>query len=181
MKLNYYYFKQLLLRFGSVLMAMMLFSTVALAQRTVTGKVTDAGSGDPITGAAVLIQGTTVGAYTDENGDYSVSVPSSGTVLIFSYFGFSTLEREIGDASTIDVALEQSVGTLDEVIVTGYTTQREEEKTSAIVSVKAEDFNQGNVNDPTQLIQGKVAGVTISRPGGNPNQGFDIRLGVFLP
>ena len=65
---------------------------------------------------------------------------------------------------------------MDEVVVTGYTTQREEEKTSAIVSVKAEDFNQGNVNDPTQLIQGKVAGVTISRPGGNPNQTFDIRL-----
>ena len=176
MKLSYYYFKQLLMRLSSVWMAMLLITTVAFAQRTVTGTVTDAGTGDAVQGAAVLIKGTTVGAYTDQDGNYTVSVPSDGTVLIFSYFGFSTMEREIGDADVIDVALEQSVGTLDEVIVTGYTTQREEEKTSAIVSVKAEDFNQGNVNDPTQLIQGKVAGVTISRPGGNPNQTFDIRL-----
>lgn len=176
MKLSYYYFKQLLMRFSSVWMAMMLISTVAFAQRTVTGSVTDASTGDPVQGAAVLIKGTTVGAYTDQDGNYTVSVPSDGTVLIFSYFGFSTMEREIGDANVIDVALEQSVGTLDEVIVTGYTTQREEEKTSAIVSVKADDFNGGNVPNPAQLIQGKVAGLTIARPGGDPNGNFDIRL-----
>ena len=94
MKLSYYYFKQLLMRFSSVWMAMVLISTVAFAQRTVTGSVTDAATGDPVQGAAVLIKGTTVGAYTDQDGNYTVSVPSDGTVLIFSYFGFSTMERE---------------------------------------------------------------------------------------
>ncbi|MEM6628113.1 MAG: SusC/RagA family TonB-linked outer membrane protein [Bacteroidota bacterium] len=175
MKLNYYC-KQVSLRISTVLMGILLMSTMALAQRSVTGTVTDAGSGDAIPGVAVLIKGTTVGAYTDENGQYSLSAPSEATVLVFSYYGYETMEKDISGLDVVDAALAESVGTLDEVVVTGYTTQREEEKTSAIVSVRSDDFNQGNINNPAQLIQGKVAGVTISRPGGNPNQEFNIRL-----
>ncbi|NJL76631.1 MAG: TonB-dependent receptor plug domain-containing protein, partial [Saprospiraceae bacterium] len=65
---------------------------------------------------------------------------------------------------------------MDEVVVTGYGTAKAKEVTSAITSIKAEDFNKGNISDPTQLLQGKVAGLTISRPGSNPNGGFNIRL-----
>ncbi len=175
MKLNYYskhVIQKSLLGFVFVC----LLTTLGLAQRTVTGTVTNAEDNAPIAGVAVLIKGTTTGAYTDGEGAFSVSVPDASSALVFSYYGFTTQEVEVGDQEEINVVLEPSVGTLDEVIVTGYTTQREEEKSSAIVSVNSEDFNQGNVNNPAQLIQGKVAGVTISRPGSNPNQGFNIRL-----
>ncbi len=175
MKLNYYY-KQVIQKTLLGFVFVCLLTTLGLAQRTVTGTVTNAEDNTPIPGAAVLIKGTTTGAYTDGEGNYSVSVPDQASALVFSYYGFSTQELEVGDQTEINVRLESSVGTLDEVIVTGYTTQREAEKSSAIVSVRAEDFNQGNVNDPAQLIQGKVAGVAISRPGSNPNQGFNIRL-----
>jgi len=174
MKLNYCY----LLNFKRVLLGITLISicSAAWAQRTVTGTVTGAQDNSPIAGAAVLIKGTTTGAYTDAEGNYTVSVPEGSEALVFSYFGFATQEIPIGDQTEINVALEQSVGSLDEIVVTGYTTQREKEKTSAISSVKAEDFNQGNVNNPVQLIQGKVAGINISRPGSDPNQNFNIRL-----
>jgi iron complex outermembrane receptor protein len=85
-------------------------------------------------------------------------------------------EIEIGGRSTIDLQMQLDVETLTEVVVVGYGTQDKKEITSSVTSVKAEDFNGGNVNDPSQLIQGKVAGLVIARPGANPSQGFNIRL-----
>ena len=76
----------------------------------------------------------------------------------------------------IDVKMLASESTLEEVVVTGYGTQKAKEVTSSITSVKVEEFNKGNVNDPSQLLQGKVAGLAIARPGGNPNSDFKIRL-----
>ncbi|MEL7428332.1 MAG: TonB-dependent receptor plug domain-containing protein, partial [Bacteroidota bacterium] len=147
----------------------------SVSAQTVTGKVTSSNNGTPLAGATVLVQGTNTGAFTDENGEYTVNVKSDG-VLIFRYVGHENLEEAVNGRSTINVTLQASEKTLDEVVVTGYGTQKAKEVTSAITSVKAEDFNGGNVNDPSQLLQGKVAGLAISRPGGNPNGGFNIRL-----
>lgn len=149
---------------------------VAFAQSTVSGTVSSAEDGNPIAGAAVLVKGTASGAYTDENGQFAVSVPEGATTLLVSFFGKLTQEVEIEGRSTIDIQLTEDVSTLDEVLVTGYGTQKAKEVTSSIVSVKAEDFNKGNVNDVSQLLQGKVAGLSISRAGGDPNAGFSIRL-----
>ncbi|MEL6649474.1 MAG: SusC/RagA family TonB-linked outer membrane protein [Bacteroidota bacterium] len=147
----------------------------SVSAQTVTGKVTSSNNGTPLAGATVLVQGTNTGAFTDENGEYTVNVASDG-VLIFRYVGHENMEEPVNGRSTINVTLQASEKTLDEVVVTGYGTQKAKEVTSAITSVKAEDFNGGNVNDPSQLLQGKVAGLAISRPGGNPNGGFNIRL-----
>ncbi|MEM6343745.1 MAG: SusC/RagA family TonB-linked outer membrane protein [Bacteroidota bacterium] len=147
----------------------------SVSAQTVTGKVTSSRDGAALAGATVLVQGTNTGAFTDENGEYTVNVSGDG-VLIFRYVGHETLEEAVNGRSTINVTLQASEKTLDEVVVTGYGTQKAKEVTSAITSVKAEDFNGGNVNDPSQLLQGKVAGLAISRPGGNPNGGFNIRL-----
>jgi iron complex outermembrane receptor protein len=95
---------------------------------------------------------------------------------MYSYVGYKSQTIDIGTRSTVNIALVADITALSEIVVTGYGTQEKKEITSAVASVKSEDFNAGNVNDPAQLIQGKVAGLSISRPGGNPNAGYDIRL-----
>lgn len=163
------YLQRLLL----VIIGVVAFS--GLQAQTVSGTVTSATDGSPLVGATVLVKGTTTGAFTEDDGSYSVTAGSDAT-LIISYVGYERIEIPVSGRSTVNVELAASESTLDEVVVTGYSTQKAKEVTSAITSVKAEDFNQGNVSDPTQLVQGKVPGLQISRPGGDPNGGFTVRL-----
>ncbi|MCH6198543.1 SusC/RagA family TonB-linked outer membrane protein [Aquiflexum sp. LQ15W] len=144
-------------------------------QSQITGKVTDTDSGEGIPGVSVLVKGTTRGAISDLDGNFSIAA-AADEILVFSFIGYESLEQPVANRSVINVGLKVSVQALNEVIVVGYGTQERKEITSAVTSVKAEDFNQGTVNDPRQLLQGKVAGLNIARPGGNPNGGFAMRL-----
>jgi TonB-dependent SusC/RagA subfamily outer membrane receptor len=155
-----------------------LFSvSVSLGQgRVVTGTVTEADTGDPIPGANVVVKGTSSGSVTDLDGKYSVNIQDESAVLVFSFVGFVSYEVQVGNQTVIDVSLESDITALSEVVVTGYGTQEKKEITSAVASVKEEAFQVGNVQDAAQLIQGKVAGLTIVRAGANPNSGFSIRL-----
>ena len=162
----------------SLLFFLLSFSMVSYTfaqQGQITGKVAESESGEGIPGVSVLVKGTTRGAITDLDGNYTISA-SSSDVLVFSFIGFTSIEENVGNRSIINVAMSPSVQALNEVIVVGYGTQERKEITSAVTSVKAENFNQGTVNDPRQLLQGKVAGLNIARPGGNPNGGFNMRL-----
>lgn len=162
---------------------MCFFSLLALSigfsanaqQARITGKVTDAATGEGMPGASVLVKGTTRGMITDLDGNYSIEA-SSTDVLVFSFIGYNTVEETVGTRTTINLTLSESIQGLNEVVVVGYGTQEKKEITSAVASIKSEDFNRGTVNNPTQLLQGKVAGLNISKPGGNPNGGFNIRL-----
>jgi iron complex outermembrane receptor protein len=151
------------------------FSSYAMAQRTVTGTVTD-DRGDAVISATVQVKGTTIGTTTDLDGKYSIKVPEGSDALLISYIGYSTQEVVLGASNVVDVEISENVAVLDQVVVVGYGTQTRKEITSAVTSVKAEDFNQGNVQDPIQLIQGKVAGLAISTPGGDPNATSTTRL-----
>ncbi len=144
--------------------------------RVVTGTVTEADTGDPIPGANVVVKGTSSGSVTDIDGKYSVNIGQDDAILVFSFVGFVTQEITVGNQSIIDVSLASDVTALSEVVVTGYGTQEKKEITSSVASVKEEDFNVGMVNNPAQLIQGKVAGLTITKPGGNPNDDYTVRL-----
>lgn len=144
-------------------------------ERTVRGTVSSSEEG-PLPGVNVVLQGTTSGIITDAKGGYSITVPGPEAVLVFSFISYTTQNITVGDRTVIDVTLESSVSALTEVVVVGYGTQQRRETTSSIASVKSDEFNQGSVNNPVQLIQGKVAGLAISRPGGDPNGNFDIRL-----
>lgn len=163
------YLQRLLL----VVLGVIAFS--GLNAQTVSGTVTSSADGSPLIGATVLVKGTTTGAFTDDDGKFTVTA-GSDAMLIVSYVGYERVEVPVNGQSTVNVELAASESTLDEVVVTGYSTQKAKEVTSSITSVKAEDFNQGNVSDPTQLVQGKVPGLQISRPGGDPNGGFTVRL-----
>ncbi len=152
--------------------------TVSLAsaqQRTVTGKVTSEAEG-ALPGVNIIVQGTVTGVITDADGNFSISVPGPDAVLVFSFIGYTPQQVTVGSQATINVELAPAVSTLGEIVVTGYTQQRKKEITSSIANVKSDEFNKGYVNRPEQLIVGKVAGLSLSRPGGNPNEGYNIRL-----
>ncbi len=161
---------------GGLLVAIaLLLCNFAFAQRTVKGKVTDSENGEGLIGATVSVVGTPRGSVTDIDGNYSVAVPDGATQLRFSYTGFTEQTITLAAANVVDVALVSGTK-LDEVVVVGYGTLKSREITSSVARVKAEDFNKGNVVDVAQLLQGKVAGLTISRPGGDPNSFAQIRL-----
>jgi len=140
--------------------------------QSVSGNVSDANG--PLPGATVVVKGTATGTTADFDGNYSIEA-GSGDVLVFSFVGYTAKEVAVGNQDTINVVLE-AANELDEVVVTGYGSQKEKEITSAVVSVDEESFNKGAINDASQLLQGKVAGLSIYNKGGNPNSGATIRL-----
>ena len=150
-------------------------SSVFAQVKRISGRVTDA-AGAGLQGVSIRGKNANTGGATDAHGDYSITVPQNTATLIFSSVGFTMQEISIGNRSSIDVRLASASGQLTDVVVVGYGTQRKREVTSAVTSVTAEEFNRGNVPNVAQLLQGKVAGLSISRPGGNPNGGFAIRL-----
>ncbi len=153
-----------------------LWSSAAWAQeRTVSGTITSDAEG-ALPGVNVLVKGTSTGTVTDLDGNFRLSVPEGATTLVFSSIGYSNQEIEIGSQTTFDVVMVEDVQALQEIVVVGYGTQEKKEITSAVTSISSEEFNKGNINDANQLLQGKVAGLIVSRPGANPNQGFNVRL-----
>jgi TonB-dependent starch-binding outer membrane protein SusC len=155
---------------------LVLVSSMAWAQsRTVTGKVTSSDDGTGLPGVNVVEKGTNNGTATDVDGNFSISVPASAT-LVFSFVGYETQETAVGNQTAVNVALSSDVTSLSEVVVVGYGSQEKKEITSAVVSLSEKEFNRGNVNDPTQLLQGKVPGLSVYNRGGNPNSGSVIRL-----
>jgi iron complex outermembrane receptor protein len=153
-------------------------SLVSFGQdKVITGKVTDSKDGSPVVGASILAKGSKAGGtVTSADGAFSITVPPNTVALIISYVGYGTQEIAIGNKTVIDASLSPSGTNLNEVVVVGYGSVRKKEVTSAITNVTPEQFNKGNVNDVAQLLQGKVAGLSISRAGGDPNAGFVLRL-----
>ena len=148
-----------------------LFSGVLSAQQ-ISGNISD--EKGPLPGATIIVQGSTTGTVADFDVNYSISAVT-GDVLVFSYVGFSAQEVSVASQNTIDVVLMPS-NELEEVLVTGYGSQQQKEITSAVVSVGSESFNQGAISDVSQLLTGKVAGLSIYNRGGNPNSGSTIRV-----
>src|SRR5664279_5395670 len=143
--------------------------------RTIKGKVTSEAEG-ALPGVNIVLQGTTTGVMTDAGGNYSINIPGPQAVLVFSFISYTTQTVTVGTQTTIDVVMVPAFSQLNEVVVTGYGTQKKREVTSSITSVKSDEFNKGSVSSPVALIEGKVSGLAISKPGGNPNGTYDIRL-----
>ncbi|RAV28245.1 SusC/RagA family TonB-linked outer membrane protein [Sinomicrobium soli] len=143
----------------------------------VTGVVTDE-NGEPLPGATVRIKGTSAGTVTDFDGVYELSLPETGEdyILQFSFIGYISREIALEGKTEVDISLETDVKALDEVVVVGYGTQRKGELTSSIASLKSDDFVQAPVRSPLQLLQGKVAGLAVGTPSGDPNAGAQIML-----
>lgn len=149
---------------------------VVAQEKVVTGKVTDSKDGSGVPGVSVVAKGSKTGTQTDVNGNFRLNVGASVSTLTISSVGFATQDVNISNSTNVTVSLVATSANLNEVVVTGYGTQRRREVTSAIATVKAEQFNKGNISDVGQLLQGKVAGLSVTRAGGDPNAGFTLRL-----
>jgi len=170
----------------SLMLALVLSFTIdnsyAQDRIEVTGTVTDADDGSPLPGASIIVQGSeeatgsTIGTTTGMDGTYTIRVPENLNTLTVSFIGYITQNVTIDGRTTVDIQLESDVRMLDDVVVVGYGVQDRREITSAVASVDADQFNRGNINNAEELLQGKVAGLQITRPGGDPNAGFSIRL-----
>jgi len=167
-----------LLKVSCYFILLCLFALPALAQNVaVTGKVTDSKDGSPIPGVSIQAKGSTAGTVTDANGNFKLSVPSSVKTISVSFVGYNKKDVALTGAP-LNITLEASSTALNEVLVVsvGYGSARKKDVTGAISSVSAKNFNQGAIVNPVDQLAGKVAGLTITQPGGDPNQTASVRL-----
>lgn len=168
--------KQQLIKGLLIALFVMLMPCVASAQNiTVQGVVQDP-TGETLIGATVMQSGTTNGTVTDIDGAFSLSVPSNAKLTV-SYIGYETKEVPVNGATQLTIVLEEDNHTLNEVVVIGYGTMDKKELTSAIAHVSEKDFLTVSSMDPSMMIQGKVAGVSITNTGsGDPNNQASIQI-----
>jgi TonB-linked SusC/RagA family outer membrane protein len=160
---------------GVLLPLLLLFSTLTWAQnKTVTGKIVGENEG-PLSGASVTVKNTSIGITTNENGEFSLSVPTSAKTLVVSSVGYDLKEVAIIDGR-IDISLTKTTAALEEVVVVGYGTQRKSVVTGAISSVKAKDLENVPNGRIEQALQGRVSGVTIMQNSGQPGSASTIRI-----
>lgn len=148
-----------------------------LQQNLVTGKVTDASSGEGLPGVSIVVKGTTTGVNTDINGNYSISVPDTDAILTYSFIGYVAQDVPVGGRIKIDVSMAVDVTTLDEVVVVGYGTQRKSDITGTVASIPKDRLENSSNQNIAQAIQGAIPGVMIqtSSAGAAPDEVIMIR------
>lgn len=151
-------------------------TNITQQNKTVTGTVVDT-NGIPIIGANVVVKGTTHGNITDADGKFTIENVPENTILQISYIGYKTLDVAVRNKSKVEVTLEEDSENLQEVIVVGYGSTVKKDLTTAVTSVKSKDFLQGASNSPLQMIDGKVAGVSVSNTAAaDPNASPSIQV-----
>jgi TonB-linked SusC/RagA family outer membrane protein len=153
------------------------FCASAFAQNSVSGTVSDE-AGEPIIGAYITLVGdASVGTITDFDGNYEISVPDAAK-LTFSYTGYKSQTVAVGGKSVVNVSLQEDSKQLEEVVAIGYGSQTKKELTGSVVSVKADDMNKGSFNGAQGMLQGKVAGLNMSKSGGGDptNRDYSVQI-----
>ncbi|MGB5668049.1 MAG: TonB-dependent receptor [Maribacter sp.] len=170
--------KQLIGLMGKCLLTGLFLAIMGLqysfAQQTVTGTVTDE-TGQGVPGANIIVQGTTNGTQSDFDGNFSISA-SPSDVLSISYLGYSTQTITVGNQTTINVQLVEDASQLEEVVVIGYGTAKKKDVTGAVSRVTSESFENQPVTRVDEALQGRAAGVTVSKANGAPGAGIKVRI-----
>ncbi|MBR1878003.1 MAG: SusC/RagA family TonB-linked outer membrane protein [Paludibacteraceae bacterium] len=145
----------------------------AAADIHVRGKVIDADNSEPMIGVSVLVQGTTVGTVTDFDGNFELTVPDKATLQL-SYLGYKTIEIRAVDE--MQIIMESDALQLQEVVSLGYSAVKKAELSSAVVTVSAEQLTDVTTSDIGNMLQGKVAGLTVTNASGQPGDAAQIRI-----
>jgi len=153
-----------------------LLASSAFTQTRITGSVTDSASGEAIIGASVLEKGTTNGAITDFEGNFTLNVTKPDAVLTVNYTGYTSLDVPLAGRSAVDISLAEAEGLLEEIVVVGYGVQRKSDLTGSVGTVKAKDIERIPVASVEQALQGKIAGVYVSPASGEPGRGATVRI-----
>jgi len=144
-------------------------------KKDISGKVSDS-KGEPITGATVLVKGTTVGITTDFDGKFKLSIPADAKTLVFSFVGMKTQEVAIAGKTNFTVSLEDETIALDEIVAVGYGVQRKSDLTGASSRVSEKDMNKSIASSPVEMVQGRVPGVNVTQNNGEPGGGMTVRV-----
>lgn len=158
----------------TLFMALVVQLTFAQEIKSVTGTVVDQ-DGLPLPGVNILVKGANVGTQTDFDGNYRINARSQN-ILVFSFVGFKTAERRVGDALEIDVTLGPDAAELQEVVVMGYVSKRKDDMTGSAVQLGSAKLEEVQVASVDQALQGKVAGLSITSASGTPGTATDIRI-----
>lgn len=152
-------------------------SSAALAQTRVSGVVTDENS-SPVPGVNIVEKGTANGTTTDSEGKYTINVAGSNSIIVYSFIGYISQEVQVGQQSAIDVSIAPDVQSLEEVVVTGYSIDKRRELTGSVSTVKTKDLTFAPTGNVEQMLQGRVAGVTVIT-NGQPGTTSQIRVRGF--
>lgn len=158
-----------------VLLLVLSVVSLTLAQRTISGKVVDE-SGESLIGATVLVKGTTTGAVTDIDGNYTIQAPEGRNTLEFSYTGYATQEVEIGSSNVVDVTMSTDIAQLSEVVIVGYNTVKKSDLTSAVTVVDGEQLTAQPIGSIDNLLQGQSSGLQVVAENGRPGGSAYIRI-----
>ncbi len=153
-----------------------LFCASISAQFTVSGRVLDATTNDPLIGVNILVKGWDSGTITDYDGNYNMQIESPNDTLVFSYIGYVSQEIPVIGRTMIDITLSTQATVLDEIVVVGYGTQRKSDLTGSISTVKGDELKRVASGNVEQLLQGKVAGVLVTPSSGKPGAGAVVRI-----
>ncbi|MCX6219171.1 TonB-dependent receptor [Spirosoma sp.] len=145
-------------------------------QLRITGRVTSQQDGLPIPGVNISVRGTTNGVSTDANGNYTITVPGSSAVLLFTSIGLVQQEITVGNRTVINVPMQEAVNELSQVVVTGYNTTQRKDITGSIASVSPDKFKDIPVASFDQALQGQAAGVQVTQSSGTPGGGLTVRV-----
>lgn len=150
--------------------------TISYAQQVeVTGKVTEATTGEPLPGVSIVKKGTTLGTTTDSEGTYSLAV-ERGDTLMFSFVGMQSREVVVGTSNVINVALEEQVEALEQVVVTGYQSQRKADLTGAVSVIEVEEAQKESNANVINSLQGRIPGVRITSSGEPGGTGISVNI-----
>lgn len=161
-----------------VIMGLFLIQSNSFAQgRVISGTVTGQ-DGTELIGVNIILKGTSVGTITSMTGEFSLTIPAdvADPVLIVSYIGYKSLEISVGERTIFDILMEEDAAMLDEVVVTGYGTQRKVDVTGSVSSVETNDLNTIPLASIDQVLQGRAAGVNITQNTGAPGEGVAVRI-----
>jgi TonB-linked SusC/RagA family outer membrane protein len=161
-----------------LLLLLFFFAGSLLAQRTITGKVTDA-NGNPLSKVSVTVKGTKTGATTSDDGTYSLVVPQTGKTLVFTAVNMVTQELAIGTNSEMSIALTSSTASMDEVVVVAYGVQKRESITGSISTINATDLEDRLTSNATQALAGAAPGISATAGNGQPGSSAAIRIRGF--
>ena len=150
--------------------------TTAIAQVTVKGTVVSDTDSEPLTGVAILEQGTSNGTITDIDGNFSLNLKSGKATLVVSYVGYTTQQISVNNRPQLNIRLIEDSKLLDDVVVVGYGVQRKSDLTGSVASVKADDLKGLATTDAAASLQGKASGVQILNASGAPGEGAQIRV-----
>lgn len=158
-------------KFMAVSVALLLCTVSAFAQqKDVKGTVLDT-NGDAVIGASVVVVGAlNIGAVTDLDGNFQLKVPAESKRLRFSYIGMRVSEFDIPSNGVMKVTLQDESITLKEVVAVGYGTVRKKDLTGSVTNLSDRNFNKGVVTSVDQMVSGQVAGLVITKPGGDPDR-----------